>query len=402
LLDPIDLVSPRSAISGSSDLEQRDSKHLFLLQSKLVERLNDWIDTKKGWPPFVTSLAKGLLTNDLKDRCITRDLAWGVPVPREGFENKVFYVWIDAPVGYAANVISWAEECPETRDWRHWWLDHGQDVRLLNFVGKDNLYFHAVSFPATLIGSGEPWRTVDVIKGFHWLQYDGGKFSTSQGRGVFLDQALDLFPADYWRWYLVANAPETADADFSFRRFADVVNKDLADVLGNLVNRTTSFAIRNFDGRIPVGVGIRTDAEIALVEDIEKRLKTLHRWHEELEFRKAAAETRAIWDVANAWFQQAQPWKTLKTDHEQAARDTRIALNLVRLCATIAWSIVPTLSTTILRRFGDVAAIPTWPTGDIGAILDADAGISVALRTALVAKIENSRVIELESIFGGG
>src|SRR5262249_32327212 len=212
--------------------EVRESRHLFLRQSLLAERLRGWVDGRTAWPPFVTALARSLLTPDLRDRCITRDLGWGVPVPRPGFESKVFYVWFDAPIAYIAATQEWADQDPD-RDWRSWWWN-ADDGWYVQFLAKDNLPFHAVSFPATLIGSGEPWKSVDVIKGFHWLTYAGGKFSTSARRGIFTDAALDAFPADYWRWWLIANAPETRDTDFSFPRFAEHVNKELADVLGNL------------------------------------------------------------------------------------------------------------------------------------------------------------------------
>jgi methionyl-tRNA synthetase len=208
LLDPTDLLQPRSALSGDTQLELRESRHLFLRQSLLVDRLDAWVGTRRGWPPFVAGLAKSWLSRDLRDRCITRDLAWGVPVPRPGFENKVFYVWFDAPIGYIAATQEWAEAERDStrRDWSDWWWQV-HDVRYIQFLGKDNVPFHAVSFPATLLGSGEPWKTVDVIKGFHWLTYDGGKFSTSRRRGIFTDAALDELPADLWRWWLIANPP---------------------------------------------------------------------------------------------------------------------------------------------------------------------------------------------------
>ena len=183
LLDPTDLIRPRSALSGDSALELRDSRHLFLRQPLLLERLNAWVAGRSGWPSFVVSLAKSWLTSDLRDRCITRDLAWGVAVPRPGFESKVFYVWFDAPIAYIAATQDWAERDPGGRDWRDWWWQ-ADDVRYVQFLGKDNVPFHAVSFPATLLGSGEPWKTVDVIKGFHWLN-EAGKFSTSRQRGHF-------------------------------------------------------------------------------------------------------------------------------------------------------------------------------------------------------------------------
>ena len=194
-LDPVDLRDPKSALSGSRDLEIRPSRHLFLRQSVLTNRLAGWLDNRSGWPPLVASIARAWLADGIEDRCITRDLSWGVPVPRKGFEDKVFYVWFDAPIAYIAATQDWAALQGRPEAWRDWWWE-AADVDYTQFLAKDNVPFHAVSFPCTLIGSGEPWKSVDVIKGVNWLTYEGGKFSTSRGRGVFLDQALDLLPAD--------------------------------------------------------------------------------------------------------------------------------------------------------------------------------------------------------------
>jgi methionyl-tRNA synthetase len=399
LLEPEELIRPRSALSGEPALEIRNSRHLFLRQSLLVEKLSAWVDSRSGWPPFVVSLAKSWLTSELRDRCITRDLGWGVPVPRAGFEGKVFYVWFDAPIGYIAATQQWAAADPDNRDWRSWWCNAG-DVRYLQFLGKDNVPFHAVSFPATLIGSGEPWKTVDVIKGFHWLTYDGGKFSTSQGRGIFTDQALEELPADFWRWWLIANAPETSDTDFSIGRFASDVNKDLADVFGNLVNRIISFAHQAFDGRIPSG-GAPGEPEVSLAAELDRRIASLRTHHEACEFRRAAAETRAIWSAANTYLQHAAPWTIVKSDSVRAAVVTRTGLNLVRLSAALAWSIIPSLCETVLHAFGDDEAVPRWLSAPCGPYLDSGAGTRLLPLGPLVAKITGEKASHLEARFGG-
>lgn len=401
LLDPPELLHPRSALSGDTALEPRDSRHLFLLQSLLVERLNAWVNDRTGWPPFVTSLAKSWLTSELRARCITRDLAWGVGVPRPGFENKVFYVWFDAPIAYIAATQEWAAGDPARRDWRKWWWE-ADDVRYVQFLGKDNVTFHTVSFPATLLGSGEPWKSVDVIKGFHWLNYEGGKFSTSRKRGIFADAALEELPADYWRWWLIANAPETADTDFTVQRFAADVNKDLADVFGNLVNRVVRFAGQAFEGRVPAE-GEPGEREHALAADITRRVAALREHHEALEFRRAAAETRAIWSAANVYLQEAAPWALRKSAPVQAAVVTRTALNLVRLCAVVAWSIVPSLAEQVLAAFGEREGIPPWPEHPADDILSrATAGQAIAPLGPLVAKIADDRVADLQVRFAGG
>jgi methionyl-tRNA synthetase len=361
LLDAVDLIAPRSALSGESRLEVRESRHLFLRQSVLVDRLNAWLDTRTGWPPFVASLARSWLTKDLQDRCITRDLAWGVSVPRPGFENKVFYVWFDAPIAYIAATHDWA--VVKGRDWRNWWWEEAaRGSTYVQFLGKDNVPFHTVSFPATLLGSGEPWRTVDVIKGFHWLTNEGDKFSTSQGRGLSCEAALEALPADLWRWWLIANAPESADTDFRAPRFISDVNKDLADVFGNLVQRVTRFAQTAFGGRVPEG-GEPGERERALAGDVELRVEKIRAHHEAREFRLAAAETRALWATANAYVQAAAPWSALRGDRPRAAVSTRAALALIEVSAAAAWSIVPSLAASAITAVGGTvgASAPAWP-----------------------------------------
>ena len=399
LLDPPELLAPRSAISGDRDLEIRTSRHLFLCQSQLVERLRDWVDHRDGWPAWVSSLARSWLTADLRDRCITRDLAWGVPVPRPGYEGKVFYVWFDAPINYLAATKEWSDALPSERDWRSWWWQ-APDVQYLQFLGKDNVPFHTVSFPATLIGSGEPWKTADVIKGFHWLTYEGGKFSTSQRRGVFTDAALKVLPADLWRWWLIANAPESADVDFNFRRFAGDISKDLADVFGNLATRATSFACRAFDGRIPAE-GEPGSREQALASEVERRIALLRGWHESLEFRRAAAETRALWVLANGYIQEQAPWTTIKSDPARAAVTTRSALNLLTLCAVVGWSIIPTLANRVLAAFGEEQGCPSWPANPVPTLLDARKGQPIARIEPLVGKLTETEISHLESRFSG-
>ncbi|GJD53829.1 Methionine--tRNA ligase [Methylobacterium crusticola] len=389
LLDPTDLEAPRSALSGDNRLEVRESRHLFLRQSALRDALGDWLDTRAGWPPFVTSLARSWLTADLRDRCITRDLAWGVPVPRQGFEGKVFYVWFDAPIAYIAATQDWATAGSD-RDWRQWWWgEAARETSYVQFLGKDNVPFHTVGFPATLIGSGEPWHTADVIKGLHWLIFEGSRFSTSRGRGLSCEAALDALPADLWRWWLIANAPESADVDFRAARFVADVNKDLADVFGNLVQRVTRFAAAAFEGRIPPG-GEPGEAERALVAEIDGRVAAIRAHHEEREFRRAATETRALWARANAYVQEAAPWSVLGHDRARAAVVTRAALGVIEVCATTAWSIVPNLAASAISAVGGRggAGVPAWP-GDVEDLIlgDRRAGARLPLSFEPIAKL---------------
>ena len=196
-------------------------------------------------------------------------------------EGKVFYVWFDAPIEYIACANEWTDATGrEDADWERWWrTDKGaDDVTYVQFMGKDNVPFHTLSFPATILGSGEPWKLVDYIKSFNYLNYDGGQFSTSQGRGVFMDQALDILPADYWRWWLLSHAPESSDAEFTWENFQASVNKDLADVLGNFVSRITKFCRSKFGEAVPEG-GDWGAAETELAAELGTRIRAYEGFH---------------------------------------------------------------------------------------------------------------------------
>jgi methionyl-tRNA synthetase len=357
LLDPDDLVSPRSAISGATDVEFRETRHLFLKLPAFEGRLRPWIETRRDWPPLVRSIALKWLDEGLKDRCITRDLTWGVAVPKPGFEDKVFYVWFDAPIGYIAAAVEWSEAAGG-RDWRAWWQG-GDDVHYVQFLAKDNVPFHAISFPATILGSGLPLKLPDIIKGFNWLTFEGGKFSTSGQRGIFTDAALTLLPADSWRWWLAANAPENADADFAFARFAEGVNKDLADTFGNLVNRCLTFAAARFDATVPEA-GTAGAAEDKLAVELGTRLRRLRRHHEALALRKATEEVRSIWRLANAYLADAAPWTVIKDEPERAAAIVRTAINLVRIAALAGWPFIPSAAAEVLRSLGEDVEFVPW------------------------------------------
>jgi methionyl-tRNA synthetase len=406
-LDPTDLIDPRSAISGSTDLEVRETKHLYLRQSQMRDALRTWIDAQDGWPVLTTSIARKWLDDGdgLQDRGITRDLDWGVPVKRgdadwPGMEGKVFYVWFDAPIEYIAATAEWADaQGLSDAAWERWWrTDKGaDDVRYVQFMAKDNIPFHTLSFPVTLMGSGEPWKLVDYIKGFNWLLYEGGKFSTSQGRGVFMDQALEILPSDYWRWWLLSNAPESNDSDFTWASFQGGVNKDLADVLGNFVSRVTKFCRAKFGEVVPDG-GAYGDAEAAVIGEIAARLKSYEAAMEAIELRKAAGELRAIWVAGNEYLQTAEPWAVFKTDPEAAAATIRFALNLARLYAVLAEPFVPDASASILAALG---ATKDWP-HDLEAYLGTlPAGHAFEVPEVLFAKITDETRAELEARFSG-
>ncbi|WP_415182779.1 methionine--tRNA ligase [Phaeovulum sp.] len=407
-LDPTDLINPRSAISGSTRLEVRETKHLYLKQRSLRAKLEAWIDSKHDWPILTTSIAKKWLNDGegLQDRGITRDLNWGVPVKRgdqpwPGMEGKVFYVWFDAPIEYIAGTAEWADAhgLPDSA-WQRWWrTDMGaDDVTYTQFMGKDNVPFHTLSFPATIMGSGEPWKLVDYIKSFNYLNYDGGQFSTSQGRGVFMDQALEVLPADYWRWWLLSHAPENADSEFTWENFQTAANKDLADVLGNFVSRITKFCRSKFGEAVPDG-GTMGDSETALINDLTARIRTYEGFMEAMEIRKAAAELRAIWGLGNEYLQAAAPWTVFKTDPEQAAAQTRLALNLIRLYAVLSAPFIPDASASTLEALGTDDA--SWPDDVAAALTALPVGHAYTTPEVLFRKITDEEREDWQTRFSG-
>jgi methionyl-tRNA synthetase len=412
-LDPTDLIDPRSAISGSTDLEVRETKHLYLKQSAMRARLTQWIASKEDWPLLTTSIAKKWLNegDGLQDRGITRDLDWGIPVKRgdrdwPGMEGKVFYVWFDAPIEYIAATAEWADANRLGDDaWQRWWREDlgADDVRYVEFMAKDNVPFHTLSFPVTMMGANfdgkEPWKLVDYVKGFNWLTYEGGKFSTSQGRGVFMDQALEILPSDYWRWWLLSNAPEGSDSDFTWGAFQTGVNKDLADVLGNFVSRVTKFCRSKIGETVPEG-GEYGAAEDAVTAEIARRLKAYEDHWEAMEIRKAAGELRAIWVAGNEYLQSAAPWTAFKEDPARAAATIRFALNLIRLYAILSRPFVPDASDAMLASLGidDDAA---WPDDVAAALAALPAGRAFTVPENLFAKITDEAREEMEARFAG-
>ena len=400
LLDPTDLLEPRSAVSGSSNLEVRESKHLFLLQSKLAGEIREWVTKHDDWPVLVSSIAMKWLDEGLHDRGITRDLKWGVPVGREGMEGKVYYVWFDAPIEYIAATKEWADEDPDNRDWKSWWYE-ADDVRYTEFMAKDNIPFHTVTFPGTQLGSREPWKMVDYIKGFNWLNYYGGKFSTSQKRGIFMSDAIEMLPADYWRYYLLANAPESSDSSFTWEGFSGTVNKDLADTLGNFVNRTLKFCSSKFGDALPEG-GAYGEREAKLAKDLQDRVTAYHGFMDELQIRKAMQELRAIWVMGNEYLTETAPWTAFKTDPEAAAVSLRAAVNLIRVFAILSAPVIPTASKTLSDALGLNLTEKSWLGDDMVAELDVlKTGHAFEIPGVLFSKISDEQVAEWEEKFGG-
>ena len=334
LLNPTELINPKCSVC-STEPELRKTKNLFLNLPKALPLLNAWIEkaSKEGfWAKNAVQITSSWIRDGLQERCITRDLKWGIPVPKPGFEDKVFYVWFDAPIGYISITANY------TDDWKRWWQSP-EDTELFQFIGKDNIPFHTVIFPSSLLATGEKWTMLYHMSSTEYLNYEGGKFSKSQGIGIFGNDVESTgIKADVWRFYMFYNRPESSDFTFSWKDFMDRVNKDLIGNLSNLVNRTLSFISRFYEGKIENPV---YDEDLVAV--IKKKEEEITDLLEHAEERDAIRAIFALSDLGNKTFQESEPWKKRTENPEEAVR---VLSTLYQLISDIAVMISPYLPET--------------------------------------------------------
>lgn len=371
LLEPTELKAPRCSTCGATP-ELKSTKHLYIDLPAIQAEYAEWmkiasVDGK--WAKNAIQMTEAWIRDGLHERAITRDLKWGIPVPKEGFEDKVFYVWFDAPIGYISITKALAdklakEESPEAFDWKTWWLPSESSeekakipVDLFQFIGKDNIPFHTVIFPSTLIGSGKNWTKLHHMSSTEYLNYENGKFSKSKGIGVFGTDARESgIPADAWRFYAFYNRPEKSDFQFMWKDFQEKMNSELIGNLGNLVNRTTTFISKYYDGVIP---SFKKDEELwAKIEEGEKKVTELLEWSE---LKDAFHEIFAISSIANKAFQDGEPWKTRNTDPEAAANLIGNLAYVLKDLMIMVHPYLPHYAEKVLSFFGK-----TGVTGKIG------------------------------------
>lgn len=336
LLDPKDLIKPHCTICGKEDIEIRQTKHLFLDLPRLEPLLFKWFKGSEGrWLGNAAQYTQGWFDTGLKPRCISRDSTWGIPIPLPGYEGKIFYVWFDAPIGYISITKEWANSIGKPDEWKRWWLKP-DDVEYVEFLGKDNIVFHSIIFPAMLIGSRQKWKLVDEIVLLEFLQLRGLKMSKSQHVGLFLDNALAIRPADYWRFALFALWPLGADTEFTLEVFRDKVNNELVDTYGNFVHRVLTFAQNNFGGKVPEG---KPDAQ--LLDEWQRGVLKIEQHYAGCRFKEALYEMLALAQRGNAYFNAQEPWKAIKTDRAKAANAVWNAVCMVKGLAIAAWPLLP-------------------------------------------------------------
>ncbi|NIZ46828.1 methionine--tRNA ligase [Entomospira nematocerorum] len=327
VLETQELLNPRCEICGHPSL-MRETKNLYIDLPVLAQTLEQWMQesgVEKLWAANALAMTHSWIRDGLKERCITRDLQWGIPVPKEGFEDKVFYVWFDAPIGY----ISMTAELKKS-DWESWWKNP-DNVELIQFIGKDNIPFHTVIFPATLLATGQKWTKLHRMSSTEYLNYESGKFSKTRGVGVFGNDCIATnIDTDIWRFYLMYMRPEKNDTQFSWKGFKEVVNSELVGNLGNLVNRTLTFCHKFYNGVIPTGIRDESFWKFAMDKE-QKVIEHLER----AELKDALREILQLSDFGNKQFQAGEPWKT-RTEAPQDAKNlifnlTYLLIDLARL-----------------------------------------------------------------------
>ena len=369
LLDPTELKEPKCATCGNTP-EVRETKHLYIDLPSISKHLDSWMNkasVEGKWSDNAINITKAWIRDGLNERAITRDLKWGIPVPKEGYENKVFYVWFNAPIGYISITKQLANELVRAGktsfDWKSWWLPEESEeaknkapVDLFQFIGKDNIPFHTVIFPCTLLGSSHNWTKLYHMSSTEYLNYESGKFSKSRGVGVFGTDAIETgIKADAWRFYIFYNRPEKQDYQFTWKEFREKYNGELLGNLGNLVNRTLLFVNKYYEGKIP---DAPVDEELwTKVRELETKITENLEW---ANLRDAFHQIFEISDLANKAFQDGEPWKTRNENPDAAAKLIHNLVYVIKDLMIMAHPYIPQYAEQILSYLGKQISEPCY------------------------------------------
>jgi methionyl-tRNA synthetase len=389
MINPFELKNPKCKVCGNPPVK-KTVKHLFLDLPKLENEIDSWVEvasTEGEWSENTIQYTRAWLREGLKKRCISRELKWGIPIPLKGFEHMVFYVWFDAPIGYISITAD------HTKDWKNWW-NHPEEVKLYQFMGKDNVPFHTILFPGTELGTREKYTMVHHLSTTEFLNYEDAKFSKSRGTGVFGDDAKSTgIPSDVYRYYLLINRPEKSDTVFSWDDFQEKLNAELLANLGNLVNRTLVFISKYYDSKIPEAhMG---PAELELISKAKDHYAKITQLLDHVKIKDALKETMAFLNVANKYFQDSQPWKTVKEDKARADASMYVLANIVKDTAILIEPFLPDTS----RRINEQLNIKQHSWKDLG-VTCIKPSHAIGKPEALFAKLENEQKEELKKRFG--
>ena len=381
-LNATDLINPRSALTDAP-VSMRETSHWFLPLDQYEDALRSWIlDGHKEWKTNVYGQCKSWLDLGLQPRAVSRDLKWGVPVPVDGADGKVLYVWFDAPIGYISNT---KEIRPDT--WEKYWKD--SQTRIINFIGKDNIVFHCIVFPAMLMAYGDNFQLPDNVPANEFLNLEGDKISTSRNWAVWLHEYLRDFPGkqDVLRYVLTANAPETRDNDFTWAEFQARNNNELVAILGNFVNRAVVLTHKYFNGTLPAA-GTLAEVDSSLCEAVKTVKATLTENLENFHFREAVKDAMELARLGNKYLQETEPWKLAKTDMERVATILNIAINLSANIAIAMEPFLPFMS----KRLADMLSLANLTWDNLGNMELLPAGTTINQPVLLFEKIEDEAI----------
>lgn len=403
-LNQIDLIDPTCKICGTTPVV-RSTKHWYFPLGMYQQRLEQYVQERSrrdGWKENVLRYCESWFKDGLEDRAVTRDLSWGVPVPVPGYEHKVIYVWFDAVLGYISSTKEWAGQRGKPEAWKEYWQQ--PDTKYVAFIGKDNVVFHCIVFPAMLMAwndSGkEQYVLPENVPANEFLNFEGQKFSKSRGWGIDLQDFMKFFPADLLRYALAINLPESRDSDFHLKDFQARSNNELADILGNFVNRTVAFTEKNFDGKVPKRSSLyKLDKE--MLETLKASPSAVGDLFERYRFREGVVEAMNLARAANKYFNDSEPWKTIKSNPEQCATTLNICLQTCRSLAILLEPVIPTITQKIWKILNLRHSIhdERWE-----AAAETTLGEGHALHRAeiLVTKIEDKQIEEIMHFLESG
>ena len=384
LLETTFLVEPHCVICGSTPVV-KTTKHWYIDLSRLAGQLNEYIKGNKQFPANAKNFSLNWIKEGLKARAVTRDVEWGIPAPFPGAEGKTVYVWVEAVLGYVSATIEYCRRVGKPELWREYWLN--KDARTLFFVGKDNIPFHTILFPALLLASGEGYNLPWNVSATEFLQFKGEKASKSRRIGIWIDEALELFPVDYWRFFLIATRPEAKDANFSWEFFADKINADLNDTFGNFVHRTLTFINARFDGAVPQAEKLTAEDE-AVLQSIREKVTVMAEEIEAAKLQSAANTLISLSRVGNQYLNEREPWNLLKSDKARAAAVLYVAVQVVKALAVASAPIMPGSAEQLWQTLGLSGCVHGCRWSE--ALKPLEAGHKIAKATPLFHKIDAS------------
>ncbi|MEM2518266.1 MAG: methionine--tRNA ligase [Candidatus Bathyarchaeia archaeon] len=337
LLEPTTLIEPYCVICKGKPVIKA-TKHWYFDLEKFSEKLAKYISENRQLPTNAKNFSLNLIKEGLKPRAVTRDVSWGIPAPFPEAEGKTIYVWVEAVLGYVSATIEYFKNRGKPEEWKDYWFD--KNAKTLYFIGKDNIPFHTIIFPALLMASHEDYNLPWNVSATEFLQFKGEKASKSLRIGIWIDEALELFPADYWRYFLIATRPETKDSNFSWEIFAEKINADLNDTFGNFIHRTLSFINRRFNSQVPEPAQLDVDDKKVL-EALKEKVSEIAADFEACRLQSAANGVISISRLGNQYLNDKEPWNLIKSDRAKAATVIYVAAQLVKALAITSAPIIP-------------------------------------------------------------